>query len=191
MTIHGSAVSTETITHVYSNKGIIISMKKSKANDKTHLNSQTHAKMNCLIAAIKSVSETQPLIKIQSFYKVNNFIKWHSWLKRIARHIPFWHLFLKRFSLPTVNRQSPCSELADGTDCKWSWEKGSTIQPPPFNLRFWVTLNVARQRDVWADIRRFITRLLCENRRSLGKKKSKQKMNCGCNTTSHYAQWFF
>lgn len=73
--IHGSAVSTETITHVYLNKGIIISMKKSKANDKTHLNSKTHGKMNCLTTAIKSASETQSLIKIQSFYKVNNFIK--------------------------------------------------------------------------------------------------------------------
>lgn len=75
MKLHGSSVSTESITHIYLNKGIVISMKNSEANDETHLNSQTHGKMNCMSTAMKSVSETPPLIKIQSFYKVNDFIK--------------------------------------------------------------------------------------------------------------------
>jgi len=62
MKIHGSSVSTENITQIYLNKGAIISVKKSEANDQTQLNLQTHVKMNCMSKAMKSVSETQSRI---------------------------------------------------------------------------------------------------------------------------------
>lgn len=72
------------------------------------------------------------------------------------------------FVLPTVNRKSACSELADRTNSKRSWEKRGTIHTLPLHLWFRVTMNIAGQSHIWANVHRLITGLLCENRRCCG-----------------------